>query len=701
MSRPWFEAESPSGLTLSPGPESEDDLLDAAFELAHFLHHDRGIARSICLEAMQRLEIAAAAQVKRLYYRPLRQNRFRASWGDRHLLQRLVYFHSEKWERLSESRDPESLTEEDLLLRFWKHLSQITMKRNSFYAAIALGRIVHAYSTAETMDIYHAIAPEDSERKQSDYLRSRKAQLLEEVRGRFGGLLTIVRGPHQQDRIETREADPSAAAWARECLRVLTPWAVSCWGRPESRAVSRRRNRFASDKDESSREAQRFHALFDPPCFARVTRSARLADPAGKLAIPRFQLPGAPPGGRGRGSEDRRSHLLPEERAEIQRQLAEEARRRRELPTRFLRVLVDGQERARIDPRAESRARLRLEDSAEMIEVRVCAPAGEVPLAVHALSDFAEEERPEARSFSIELEAGQALSFRVDPGSGESREVEVEYRETTALRTAALAARKTAWRLAQAAMAAGSLARQPAAILFLAALALWLSVRPAPAPAPLSRTAASPAVRAPETFAPAPLPIARVPAAPAKDLRAAPAIASSRSRSRPHPEASIAAAADPRAVPPSAPPNARFTLSRAKLLRTNLPSLAVSVESPLDAVRKSFVEKLSEGEAVAALASAPASDGSLPIFERAAAFGRAGTRPDLRAAAYEAALSSSRPATAVPVPVLSTRFDDSSPRIPVIRPLGFAGLPDTGCRQPDFSCGAARIAPAASRARER
>ena len=154
-------------------------------------------------------------------------------------------------------------------------------------------------------------------------------------------------------------------------------------------------------------------------------------------------------------------------------------------------------------------------------------------------------------------------------------------------------------------------------------------------------------------------------------------------------------------MPPSAPPNARFTLSRAKLLRTNLPSLAVSVESPLDAVRKSFVEKLSEGEAVAALASAPASDGSLPIFERAAAFGRAGTRPDLRAAAYEAALSSSRPATAVPVPVLSTRFDDSSPRIPVIRPLGFAGLPDTGCRQPDFSCGAARIAPAASRARER
>jgi hypothetical protein len=117
---------------------------------------------------------------------------------------------------------------------------------------------------------------------------------------------------------------------------------------------------------------------------------------------------------------------------------------------------------------------------------------------------------------------------------------------------------------------------------------------------------------------------------------------------------------------------------------------------------------LSEGETAAALASGPAPDGSLPIFERSPAFGKAVVaRPDLRAAAYEAAVSSSRAAPAVPAPVLATRFEDPSPslspsaRIPVIRPMGSAGLPAAGCPQPDFSCGAARIAPTASRVRER
>ena len=51
--------------TASPGPESEDDLLDAAFELAFFIHQDRPIALAICRDAMQKLEVAASAQAPR------------------------------------------------------------------------------------------------------------------------------------------------------------------------------------------------------------------------------------------------------------------------------------------------------------------------------------------------------------------------------------------------------------------------------------------------------------------------------------------------------------------------------------------------------------------------------------------------------------------------------------------------------------
>ncbi|MGH7123786.1 MAG: hypothetical protein ACREFI_05395, partial [Stellaceae bacterium] len=331
----------------------------------------------------------------------------------------------------------------------------ITMKRNSFYASIALGRIVHSYSTADTMGLYDAIAPEGCERKQSDYFRSRKAQLLDEVRARFGELLSIVRGPHQEDRIETRDATAQTTAFARECLRVLTPWATPCWGKTDKPSGRRRRNRFAREGDEDSQEARRFHALLHPPCFTNLTRLLHLADPGGRLALPRFHIGGGPPAPGGGGKHDRSAHLNPEERTEIQRQLAEESRRRRDFPTRFLRILVDGRERTRIDQRASSVARLSLEDAAEMIEVRATVPDGEILLAVHALTGTPEGEGTGSEDFSIVLESGQSLSFRVERSAGldgeRTRMVELDYRETGPLRAALLGARRAVYRAGEAA----------------------------------------------------------------------------------------------------------------------------------------------------------------------------------------------------------------------------------------------------------
>jgi hypothetical protein len=721
VSRPWFEEAVTVAPTVSPGPESEDDLLDAAFELAHFIHRDRQIARAICFEAMQRLEIAAAAQIKRLYYRPLRQSRFRASWGDRHLLQRLVYFHSESWERLSESRDPESLTEEDLLLRFLKHLCRITMKRNSFYASIALGRIVHAYSTADTMGLYHAIAPEDCERKQSDYLRSRKAQLLDEVRTRFGDLLSIVRGPHQEDRIEIREPTAEKAAWVRECLRVLTPWAVPCWGQKEKAFGGRRRNRFAPERDDDSLEARRFHALFDPPCFAALTRLARLADPASRLAIPRFQVRGRPPAQGGRGGADRSTRLRPEERTEIARRLSEEARRRRDCPTRYLRVLVDGQERARIDPRASSVARLSLEDTAEMIEVRVAAAGGEIPLAVHALTGAPEGQPTPTQIFSIVLESGQSLSFRVDPAAGSQRAVEVDYRETSPLRAALLAARRTVRRIGEAGRMAAGWAQQPVTLLLLLGafgLSLYLNRTPADqAPAP-KRVAAAPASEsrretaaiplpappasrdarpAPDrvaaarpmpngSFTSAPRPAPRAPDSATPVLQPAPRVP----QSAPLPDTSLARAPHiaPRAprLEPAAPP---FSLVRTPLLEASpaaapVPGdrvLQVSAETPLEAIRKSFVDGLTADRAESSM-SGSAPSGTPALFARGSAVAprSAPASRDLRAAAFQAAVSASKPITGIPPRLFPSRPANPSPRIPIIRQVAPPGFADTNRR---------------------
>ena len=170
----------------------------------------------------------------------------------------------------------------------------------------------------------------------------------------------------------------------------------------------------------------------------------------------------------------------PEERAEIQRQLSEESRRRRDFPTRFLRILVDGRERVRIDPRASSVARLSLEDAAEMIEVRATVPDGEILLAVHALTGAPDGEETGSQDFSIVLESGQSLSFRVDGSAGldgeRTRTVELAYRETGPLRAALLGARRAVYRAGEAARFAAGWAQQPITLLLLLrAIALALN----------------------------------------------------------------------------------------------------------------------------------------------------------------------------------------------------------------------------------
>ena len=65
-----------------------------------------------------------------------------------------------------------------------------------------------------------------------------------------------------------------------------------------------------------------------------------------------------------------------------------------------------------------------------------CVAINDAPthvLALHALTGSPEGQPAPAQVFSITLESGQLLSFRVDSATDSSREVEVAYRETSTL----------------------------------------------------------------------------------------------------------------------------------------------------------------------------------------------------------------------------------------------------------------------------
>src|SRR4051812_3526534 len=109
---------------------SFDELLNRAFQLAYFIHADKQTALRVAFEAAAKLEVAAISQTKRLYYAPGKRTspkdaeagaaRTKVFFSDRHLLQRLVYVESEKYERRLEDQAGE-VDQEQMLVHFIKH----------------------------------------------------------------------------------------------------------------------------------------------------------------------------------------------------------------------------------------------------------------------------------------------------------------------------------------------------------------------------------------------------------------------------------------------------------------------------------------------------------------------------------------------------------------------------------------------------
>ena len=132
----------------------QDEWLNQTFQLAYFIHQDRPTARRLMVAAWESLETTTLAQDKRFYYVG---QRTKISFTELHLLQRLVYEKSVPLERAREADVTRPPSAERLLVHFIKHLVWITVRRNSFYVALGLGRLLHRYTTVETLELYNVI----------------------------------------------------------------------------------------------------------------------------------------------------------------------------------------------------------------------------------------------------------------------------------------------------------------------------------------------------------------------------------------------------------------------------------------------------------------------------------------------------------------------------------------------------------------
>jgi hypothetical protein len=435
---------------------SVDELLNKAFSLACFILGSRQDAVRTVEEAMARLDVTTAAQGKRLYYKSAsswmggsKADRYRNKvlFSEVHLLQRLVYIASEPYEQREEQKSVSgSSGEEALLIHFIKHLVRITTRRNSFYVTLGLSRLLYNYTTAETMEVYNAVIQDPERVKDDYYYRSRKGVLMQELKKRFGDLLEVARGPRGEERFRASDNQAKFSELAAECLAFFTPWYTNCLVpagvNPIMDGITSLSSR--GQKEEDKVEVDRIHAVLHPSCHDRLVKALGFDAPAQRLEVPHFFLTRGSSGGEGAGGGGERERknpmrLAPDELDEIKGHLDEQSGRRKKAFAGLMRIIVDGNEHARLDLSRSSHARFALDDEAELLEVRATVDGDDLLLASHLFAHEEAKSRQQKAKASIILEGGQKLTINVAPvNDKEGALVDVAYSETRALRAASL-----------------------------------------------------------------------------------------------------------------------------------------------------------------------------------------------------------------------------------------------------------------------
>jgi hypothetical protein len=419
-----------------------EEKLSRAFQLAYFILRELQAALIATREAVAALDVTLVRQDKRVHYMP--SHRTKVSLGELQMLQRLVYFASEPEERRQEEH---GVPEDALVTHYIKHLVYITGRRNSFFVALGLSRLLHNYTTAETAQIHELVAQDPDRGRDDSYYRRRKAQLMRELQERFGALLAVQRGARGEERFQSLADAQGYMDWVRECLRKFTPWETNCnlpaAFDPHTDELPSLCFRGNDPDGEHEVEIRRLHALLHPDCFERLLVALRLDAPVKRLEVPEFQSrfsrPSEPPS----GGQPPTAQLSEEDMQSLKESIFQERERRRRFSPAWLRIVVDRVERARWPLEQSRSGRIEITPDDRLIEIYGVRDGEDLRLAAHFLSyDSDDQLRPGPATLT--LEGGQELRLDVEPLSAiddptadiydVGATVSVRYRETSLLR---------------------------------------------------------------------------------------------------------------------------------------------------------------------------------------------------------------------------------------------------------------------------
>ncbi len=400
---------------------TDQTSLNRAFELAHsifrFTEETRAYALEIVTAALEAVEVRLSAQVEADRHDPDRPTKVR--WNTAQWFQILLLCKSATYETNQEAGKKVSLSRDDMIIRYLKHLVVTTFRRNSFHVSLGLSRLVYGYSAAEAVAIYDLVFqdPDSSTRKADAYYRARKSKLIEELERRFHQFLKIQEGARGEKGFQLDPDSNTFSALVFEYLTRFAPWDTMC-------ELPRELDGWNTITPLQSSQASQIHALMHPPCFAKIAEALKLAPPEQSLALPQFFLEGTMP-----PDQRDRSELSDSEITEIRGTLKDGRENRKKFKPESLRVLVDGVETARLTlDGGPSSTRFDLTPGATLIEVYGREKNRDLLMASHMVIDEnGDSVSAEPEMYAITLEGGQKISLTITPVASNGSLVEIAY----------------------------------------------------------------------------------------------------------------------------------------------------------------------------------------------------------------------------------------------------------------------------------
>lgn len=371
----------------------QNESLEKGFELAYFIAQDRQSAIEILAGALEKLSIQCRREKRRFYWRyshahqPIR----RITHQDLDAFQWLIMLESEPCEKDQELRGRDS--PRDMVVRYIKHLVQITMSMSSFYVCVGMNRLLYSYSTSETQAAFELITQRFPG---SDQYRRAKKMLTSQLRERFGERVETIRARHGEIRFKTLENQSCWHELVHECLSMFSPWSTDGWcehfrPKADDMLCSSLTPVAGATAGPDAQETIYCHMFIEPVCRENLSAVLSFSSPEARLALPRFAMKEE---SRGNDSNDTQgpgvSKLSEEEKALIAGRLnASKARRQRIRPS-SIRILVDGREHSEFDLTGSGQMQIELAEGAKLIEIRGADEEGELLLGTHLIS-YADE----------------------------------------------------------------------------------------------------------------------------------------------------------------------------------------------------------------------------------------------------------------------------------------------------------------------